>query len=115
MESPEALQSGNGFRVCIIREDSARAGGRHRLGRQKHHISRTWLYKYLGEGKREESRRPVAMGKVVTKYLAEWHRETPYVAVTDWVFRSCKLKGANFRKPVREGPHPSSVHSAGAD
>jgi hypothetical protein len=57
------------------------------------------------------------MGKRVTEYLAEWHRETPYAAATDWVFSSFKLKGgeANFRKPVRERLHPSSVHSAGAD
>jgi hypothetical protein len=57
------------------------------------------------------------MGKRVTEYWAEWHRETPYAAATDWVFPSFKLKGgeANFRKPGREGLHPSSVHSAGAD
>jgi len=34
------------------------------------------------------------MGKRMTEFLSEWHRETPYVEATDWVFSSFKLKGA---------------------
>jgi integrase len=39
-------------------------------------------------------REPVAMGKRMTGFLSEWHRETPYAGATDWVFPSFKLKGA---------------------
>jgi hypothetical protein len=74
MESPEALQSGNGFRVCIIREDSARARGDIDWDAKNITSVARGLYKYLGEGKREESRRPVAMGKVVTKYFGTGKR-----------------------------------------
>ncbi len=61
------------------------------------HMNRTWLYGRVGEGKSEESRKPVAMGKRIAEFLLEWHRETPYATATDWVFPSFKLKGA---KPI---------------
>lgn len=61
------------------------------------HMNRTWLYGYVGEGKSDESRQPVAIGKRMTEFLSEWHRETPHAAPTDWVFPSFKLKG---KKPI---------------
>ena len=61
------------------------------------HMNRTWLYSRVGDGKSEESRKPVTMGKRIAEFLLEWHRETPYAAATDWVFPSFKLKGA---KPI---------------
>ena len=60
-------------------------------------LNRTWLYGYVGEGKSEESRKPVPMVKRVTEFLREWHRETPYAGTTDWVFPSFKLKG---KRPI---------------
>jgi integrase len=57
-------------------------------------LNRTWLYGYVGDGKTEASREPATMGKRMTDFLAEWHRETPYAASTDWLFPSFKLKGA---------------------
>jgi integrase len=40
------------------------------------HMNRTWLYNYVGEGKSEESRQPVAIGERMAEFLEEWHRET---------------------------------------
>ena len=37
------------------------------------------------------------MGRRMTEFLQEWHRETPYAAATDWVFPSLKLNG---KKPI---------------
>jgi integrase len=61
------------------------------------HMNRTWLYGQVGEGKSEESRKPVTMGKRIAEFLLQWRRETPYAAAEDWVFPSFKLKGA---KPI---------------
>ena len=61
------------------------------------HLNRTWVYGEIVEGKSEESRQPVAMGKRMTDLLREWHRETHYAAATDWVFPSLKLRG---KKPI---------------
>jgi integrase len=61
--------------------------------RQIIHINRTWLYGYVGEGKSDESRQPVALGARITECLKGWHGETPYASPTDWVFPSFKLKG----------------------
>jgi integrase len=61
------------------------------------HMNRTRLYGQLGEGKSEESRKPVVLGRRIAEFLSEWKRETPYAAATDWVFPSFKLKGA---KPI---------------
>ena len=60
-------------------------------------LNRTWLYGQIGDGKSDESRKPVVIGERATDFLSEWHRNTPYAAVTDWVFPSFKLKGA---KPI---------------
>ena len=60
-------------------------------------LNRTWLYGYVGEGKSEESRKPVPMVTRITEFLREWHRETPYAGTTDWVFPSFKLKG---KRPI---------------
>jgi integrase len=61
------------------------------------HINRTWVYGEIGEGKSEESRQPVAMGKRMAHLLREWHRGTPYAEPKDWVFPSPKLRG---KKPI---------------
>ena len=60
-------------------------------------LNRTWLYGYVGEGKSEESRQPVAIGDRMARLLREWHCETPYAAEMDWVFPSFKLRG---EKPI---------------
>jgi integrase len=57
-------------------------------------LTRTWLNGRIGEGKSEESRKPVEIGERVTEFLREWHRQTCYAGNTDWVFGSFKLKGA---------------------
>ena len=41
------------------------------------HLNRTWLYGRVGEGKSEESRKPVAMRKRIAELLLEWHRRHP--------------------------------------
>jgi len=61
------------------------------------HLNRTWVYGTIGEGKSEESRQPVAMGKRMTELLREWHQETPYADMSDWVFPSLKLRG---KRPI---------------
>ncbi|MGC2363527.1 MAG: site-specific integrase [Candidatus Sulfotelmatobacter sp.] len=61
---------------------------------KKIRLNRTWLNGEIGEGKSEESRKPVEMGGRVTESLREWHRQTCYAGNTDWVFGSFKLKGA---------------------
>lgn len=60
-------------------------------------LNRTWLCGYVGDGKSVASREPATMGKRMTALLQEWCRETPYAAVTDWVFPSFKLNG---KKPI---------------
>lgn len=60
-------------------------------------LNRTWHSGQIGDGKSDESRKPVVIGKRATDFLLEWHHETPYAAATDWVFPSLKLKGA---KPI---------------
>lgn len=57
-------------------------------------LNRTWVYGRIGDGKTEESREPVVLGKRTAEFLQEWHRETPYAAANDWVFASAKLRGA---------------------
>lgn len=61
------------------------------------HPNRTWVYGEIGEGKSEESRQPVAMGRRMTELLAELHHETPYAEATDWVFQSFRLRG---KRPI---------------
>lgn len=60
-------------------------------------LNRTWRCGRIGDGKSDESRKPVVIGKRATDFLLEWRCETPYAAATDWVFPSFKLKGA---KPI---------------
>lgn len=57
-------------------------------------LNRTWVYGRIGDGKNEESRKPVVIGNRTAEFLQEWHRETPYAGDKDWVFASFKLKGA---------------------
>jgi integrase len=61
------------------------------------HMNRTWLYGLVGEGKSDESRKPIVLGKLITGLLSEWRGETPYAGASDWVFPSFKLKG---KKPI---------------
>jgi len=60
-------------------------------------LNRTWCYGQIGDGKSDESRKPVAIGESVSNFLLDWRHETPYAEGTDWVFPSFKLKGA---KPI---------------
>jgi integrase len=57
-------------------------------------LNQTWVYGRIENGKTEESREPVVLGKRTAEFLQEWQRETPYAKATDWVFPSFKLKGA---------------------
>jgi len=46
-----------------------------------------------GDVKTEASERNAAMGKVLTHYLIEWRKQTPYGKERDFVFPSLKMKG----------------------
>jgi integrase len=56
-------------------------------------MNRTWRYGQTGEGKTEESRKPIEIGERMTEFLREWQRQTCYAGSTDWVFGSFKLHG----------------------
>lgn len=61
------------------------------------HLNRTWRCGQIGDGKTDESRKPVAFGEPVREFLLLWRRETPYAGETNWMFPSFKLQGA---KPI---------------
>jgi integrase len=46
-----------------------------------------------GSAKTPSSERDVPMGRVLTHYLHEWHRQTPYAKRTDFVFPSMNRSG----------------------
>jgi integrase len=46
-----------------------------------------------GAPKTPSSERDVPMGRVLTPYLREWHKQTPYAKPTDFVFPSMKESG----------------------
>jgi integrase len=46
-----------------------------------------------GAPKTPSSERDVPMGRVLTHYLREWHKQTPYAKPTDFVFPSMKESG----------------------
>ena len=46
-----------------------------------------------GAPKTPSSERDVPMGRVLTHYLREWHKQTPYAKPTDFVFPSIKESG----------------------
>ena len=46
-----------------------------------------------GNPKTPSSERDVPMGRVLTHYLREWHKQTPYAKPTDFVFPSIKESG----------------------
>ena len=46
-----------------------------------------------GSTKTPSSERDVPMGRVLTHYLREWHKQTPYAKPTDFVFPSIKESG----------------------
>jgi integrase len=50
-----------------------------------------------GSTKTPSSERDVPMGKVLTHYLREWHKQTPYAKPTDFVFASMRNSG---RTPI---------------
>jgi integrase len=60
-------------------------------------LNRTWRCGQIGDGKTEESRKPVAIGERLCEFLLAWRRETPHAGGGNWVFPSCKLNGA---KPI---------------
>jgi len=64
------------------------------FAKKKIMLNQTWVYGRIENGKTEESREPVVVGKRTAEFLQEWHRETPYAAANDWVFASAKLRGA---------------------
>lgn len=64
---------------------------------QRIHLNRTWVYGEIGEGKSEESRQPVAMGKRMTNLLQQWQRDTLYAEAADWDFPSLKLRGTHWQ------------------
>jgi integrase len=47
-----------------------------------------------GDPKTDSSERDAGMGKVLTHYLMEWRRQTPYGKERDFVFPSLKMRGA---------------------
>ena len=53
-----------------------------------------------GSTKTPSSERDVPMGRVLTHYLREWHKQTPYARPTDFVFPSLR-GGAGFRSAHR--------------
>jgi integrase len=53
-----------------------------------------------GETKTPSSERDAPMGKVLTHYLREWHKQTPYAKPTDFVFASMRNNG---RTPICSG------------
>jgi integrase len=57
-------------------------------------LNRTWVYGRIGDGKTEESRKPVSIGNRTAEFLQEWRSQTPYAGNDDWVFASSKLRGA---------------------
>lgn len=46
-----------------------------------------------GDPKTDSSERDAGMGKVLTHYLTEWRKQTPYGKETDFVFPSLKMSG----------------------
>ncbi|HYW38184.1 MAG TPA: site-specific integrase [Terriglobales bacterium] len=46
-----------------------------------------------GDTKTESSKRDAGMGKVLTHYLMEWRKQTPYGKEEDFVFPSLKMRG----------------------
>jgi integrase len=60
-------------------------------------LRRTWVYGREGEGKTEESRKPVYIGGKLAVILRAWHFETAYGKPGDWVFASAKLSG---KRPI---------------
>jgi len=46
-----------------------------------------------GDTKTPDSERDSPMGRVLTHYLREWHKQTPYAKPTDFVFPSIKESG----------------------
>jgi hypothetical protein len=46
-----------------------------------------------GDTKTPSSERDVPLGRVLTHYLREWHKQTPYAKPTDFVFPSIKESG----------------------
>jgi len=65
-----------------------------------------------GDTKTPSSERDVPMGRVLTHYLREWHKQTPYVKLTDFVFPSFEKSG---RVPICSSPFCiwiSAVHGS---
>ena len=61
---------------------------------RKIRIVKAWKKSGVDGGtKTPSSERDVPMGKVLTHYLREWHKQTPYAKPTDFVFPSLQKKG----------------------
>jgi integrase len=61
---------------------------------RKIRIVKAWKKSGVDGGtKTPSSERDVPMGKVLTHYLREWHKQTPYARPTDFVFPSLQRRG----------------------
>lgn len=61
------------------------------------HIRRAWTGGKIGPTKTKASQGTVPMHALLAEHVAAWRKETPYAAVTDWIFASLKLKGKQPR------------------
>ncbi|HEY2038331.1 MAG TPA: site-specific integrase [Edaphobacter sp.] len=62
------------------------------------HVQRGIVYSVVGVTKTDASKSRVPLAASVIDSLAQWRRETPYAAASDWVFASARMKG---KKPYR--------------
>jgi len=61
-------------------------------------LRRVWVSDTIVEHlKTDDSEAPVPLTDLLAKYLLDWHRETVYGKLTDWVFASARRKGKTPR------------------
>jgi integrase len=59
-------------------------------------VRRSWVEE-ISNCKNLHRKAPVVMHPVLAAFLRQWHGQTPYAALNDWVFASTKLKGLKPR------------------
>lgn len=100
MELPEPertltlLAAGTGLRIS---ECLGLQWGDVDFENEKINLRRTWVGRRVGEPKSKASKCPVPMHRLLAVFMADWKKESPYNADTDWVFPSTKLKGKKPR------------------
>jgi integrase len=57
------------------------------------HVRRTWTCGRVGLPKSKASRAPVPLHPLLSEFMLQWNRRTPYLQPSDWVFPSLWLKG----------------------